>query len=50
MTAAKGQFLTAKFRYDEAIPEYETVIAFNRNSADAYAIAVIKASDVMVAK
>jgi TolB-like protein/DNA-binding winged helix-turn-helix (wHTH) protein/Tfp pilus assembly protein PilF len=34
---AKGQLLTAKFRYDEAIPEYETVIAFNRNSADAYA-------------
>ena len=33
---AKGQLLTAKFRYDEAIPEYETVIAFNRNSADAY--------------
>jgi adenylate cyclase len=28
--------LTAKFRYDEAIPEYETVIAYNRNSADAY--------------
>jgi TolB-like protein len=34
---AKGQLLTARFRYDEAIPEYETVIAFNRNSADAYA-------------
>jgi tetratricopeptide (TPR) repeat protein len=34
---AKGQLLTAKFRYDEAISEYETVIAFNRNSADAYA-------------
>jgi TolB-like protein/DNA-binding winged helix-turn-helix (wHTH) protein len=33
---AKGQLLIAKFRYDEAIPEYETVIAFNRNSADAY--------------
>jgi TolB-like protein/DNA-binding winged helix-turn-helix (wHTH) protein/Tfp pilus assembly protein PilF len=33
---AKGQLLTAKFRYDEAIPEYETVIGFNRNSADAY--------------
>jgi TolB-like protein/Tfp pilus assembly protein PilF len=33
---AKGQLLTAKYRYDEAIPEYETVIAFNRNSADAY--------------
>jgi TolB-like protein/DNA-binding winged helix-turn-helix (wHTH) protein/Tfp pilus assembly protein PilF len=33
---AKGQLLTAKFRYDEAIPEYEMVIAFNRNSADAY--------------
>jgi adenylate cyclase len=34
---AKGQLLTAKFRYDEAIPEYEAVISFNRNSADAYA-------------
>jgi TolB-like protein/DNA-binding winged helix-turn-helix (wHTH) protein/Tfp pilus assembly protein PilF len=33
---AKGQLLTAKYRYDEAIPEYETVIAYNRNSADAY--------------
>ena len=33
---AKGQLLTAKYRYDEAIPEYEAVIAFNRNSADAY--------------
>ena len=33
---AKGQLLTAKYRYDEAIREYETVIAFNRNSADAY--------------
>ncbi len=33
---AKGQLLIAKYRYDEAIPEYETVIAFNRNSADAY--------------
>jgi len=33
---ARGQLLTAKYRYDEAIPEYETVIAFNRNSADAY--------------
>jgi TolB-like protein/DNA-binding winged helix-turn-helix (wHTH) protein len=33
---AKGQLLTAKYRYDEAIPEYETVIAFNRNLADAY--------------
>jgi len=33
---AKGQLLTAKYRYDEAIHEYETVIAFNRNSADAY--------------
>ena len=33
---AKGQLLTAKYRYDEAIPEYETVIGFNRNSADAY--------------
>jgi len=33
---AKGQVLIAKYRYDEAIPEYEAVIAFNRNSADAY--------------
>ena len=33
---AKGQLLTAKYRYDEAIREYETVISFNRNSADAY--------------
>jgi TolB-like protein/Tfp pilus assembly protein PilF len=33
---AKGQLLTAKYRYDDAIPEYETVIAYNRNSADAY--------------
>jgi adenylate cyclase len=33
---AKGQLLTARYRYDEAVPEYETVIAFNRNSADAH--------------
>jgi adenylate cyclase len=30
---AKGQLLRAQNRYDEAIPEYETVLAFNRNSA-----------------
>jgi adenylate cyclase len=29
---AKGQLLRAQNRYDEAIPEYETVLAFNRNS------------------
>jgi TolB-like protein/Tfp pilus assembly protein PilF len=28
---AKGQILRAQRRYEEAIPEYETVIAFNRN-------------------
>ena len=28
---AKGQVLRAQKRYDEAIPEYETVLAFNRN-------------------
>jgi TolB-like protein/class 3 adenylate cyclase len=28
---AKGQVLRAQRRYEEAIPEYETVIAFNRN-------------------
>jgi tetratricopeptide (TPR) repeat protein len=33
---AKGQLLTVKYRYDDAIPEYEAVIAYNRNSADAY--------------
>jgi tetratricopeptide (TPR) repeat protein len=30
---AKGQLLRAQNRYDEAIPEYETVLAFHRNSA-----------------
>ena len=30
---AKGQLLYAQRRCDEAIPEFETVIAFNRNSA-----------------
>jgi adenylate cyclase len=30
---AKGQLLRAQNRYDEAIPEYETVLAFNRNWA-----------------
>ena len=34
---AKGQVLRAQRRYEEAIPEYETVIAFNRNSVGAYA-------------
>jgi TolB-like protein/class 3 adenylate cyclase/Flp pilus assembly protein TadD len=28
---AKGQVLRAQNRYEEAIPEYETVLAFNRN-------------------
>jgi adenylate cyclase len=28
----KGQLLRAQWRYAEALPEYETVIAFNRNS------------------
>jgi len=35
---AKGQVLRAQNRYEEAIPEYETVIAFNRNSVRAYAL------------
>jgi TolB-like protein/Flp pilus assembly protein TadD len=33
---AKGQVLRAQDRYDEAIPEYATVIALNRNWANAY--------------
>jgi adenylate cyclase len=33
---AKGQVLRAQHRYDEAIPEYETAIALNRNWAHAY--------------
>jgi TolB-like protein len=33
---AKGQVLRAQDRYDEAIPEYETVIALNRNWANAH--------------
>ena len=33
---AKGQVLRAQHRYEEAIPEYETVIALNRNWAHAY--------------
>jgi TolB-like protein len=33
---AKGQVLRAQHRYDEAVPEYETVIALNRNWAHAY--------------
>jgi adenylate cyclase len=32
---AKGEILDAQRRFAEAIPEYETVIAFNRNWADA---------------
>jgi adenylate cyclase len=34
---AKGQVLRAQGRFEEAIPEYETVIAFNRNWVAAYA-------------
>ena len=34
---AKGQVLRAQRRYDEAIPEYETVLALDRNSVRAYA-------------
>jgi TolB-like protein/Tfp pilus assembly protein PilF len=33
---AKAQVLRAQYRYREAIPEYETVIALNRNWAHAY--------------
>jgi TolB-like protein/cytochrome c-type biogenesis protein CcmH/NrfG len=33
---AKGQVLRAQDRYDEAIPEYEMVIALNRNWANAH--------------
>jgi TolB-like protein len=32
---AKGEVLRAQKRYEEAIPEYETVIAFDRSSASA---------------
>src|SRR6202022_4401999 len=32
---AKGQVLRAQRRFEEAIPEYETTIAFNRNSVGA---------------
>jgi adenylate cyclase len=32
---AKGEVLRAQKRYDEAIPDYETVLAFDRNSASA---------------
>jgi adenylate cyclase len=32
---AKGEILDAQQRFEEAIPEYQTVIAFNRNWADA---------------
>src|SRR5207237_5095391 len=32
---AKGEILDAQQRFEEAIPEYETEIAFNRNWADA---------------
>jgi tetratricopeptide (TPR) repeat protein len=34
---AKGQVLRAQGRFEEAIPEYETVIALNRNWVAAYA-------------
>src|SRR6185295_4195320 len=34
---SKGQILRAKRRYADAIPEYEAVIALNRNAASAYA-------------
>jgi adenylate cyclase len=34
---AKGQVLRAQSQYAEAIPEYEAVIALNRNSPNAYA-------------
>jgi TolB-like protein/Flp pilus assembly protein TadD len=33
---AKGQVLRAQHRYDEAIPEYETAIAFDRNWVRAF--------------
>ncbi len=33
---AKGQVLRAQHRYKEAIPEYETVVALNRNWAHSY--------------
>ena len=33
---AKGQVLRAQDRFDEAIPEYETVVALNRNWAHAH--------------
>ncbi len=33
---AKGELLRAQRRFDEAIPEYETVLAANRNWASAY--------------
>ena len=32
---ARGEFLRAQRRYDEAIPEYDTVLAFDRNSVSA---------------
>ena len=35
---ANGQVLRAQNRYEEAIPEYETAIAFNRNWVRAIAI------------
>ena len=34
---AKGLLLRARHRYDDAVPEYEAAIAFNRNWASAYA-------------
>jgi adenylate cyclase len=39
---AKGQVLRAQRRYEEAIPEYETVLASNRNSVGAYALGQCK--------
>jgi tetratricopeptide (TPR) repeat protein len=33
---AKGQVFRAQHRYDEAIPEYETAVAFDRNWMHAY--------------
>ena len=33
---ARGEVLRARRRYDEAIPEYETVLGFDRNSVSAF--------------
>jgi len=35
---AKGQVLRTQHRYDEAIPEYETLIGLNRNWANAHSL------------